>query len=88
MFWKRGHEGYLMRDDRVSGGSLFETAISTCSHCQRGVIRNPARERERAYCPKCDHYICDECEALRVLTGQCVTFKQKMDEFEKELSNG
>jgi hypothetical protein len=46
---KRAHEGYLMRDHRAGGGALFEAPVITCSHCQRGVIVNPGRTRERAY---------------------------------------
>lgn len=43
----------------VPGGGLFESATITCSHCQRVVVLNPQRTRERGYCAKCDHYICD-----------------------------
>ncbi len=42
-------------------GKLFETASLTCSHCKTVVVKNPLRTRERHYCPKCDHYICDIC---------------------------
>lgn len=43
-------------------GKLFEAATLTCSHCKCSVIKNPARARERATCPKCNfHYICDLC---------------------------
>lgn len=91
MLSKRSQEGYLMIDHRAGDGlgsmrGLFETAIATCSHCQRGVVRNPGRFRERAWCPKCDHYICDECEVVRVASGgECKTFKQIMDEQEKRV---
>ena len=81
-------EGYLLIDHRagpglnccgLGAGTVFESAIVTCSHCQRGIVLNPSRTRERAYCPNCDHYICDNCEAVRAQTG-CKTFKQVMDE--------
>jgi hypothetical protein len=88
IFSKRSLDGYLMVDHRAGDGlgdmrGLFETAIATCSHCQRGVIRNHARSRERCWCSVCDHYICDECGIVRAQTGQCRTFKQVMDEQEK-----
>jgi hypothetical protein len=84
MFSKRSLEGYFMRDHRAAGGALVETGIVTCSHCQTGVIVNPDRTRIRAYCRKCDHYICDGCEAIRIASGgECKTFKQIMDEHEK-----
>lgn len=90
-FTKRSLEGYLMVDHRAGYGlgsmrGLVEQAVATCSHCQRGVVRNPGRTRERAWCPKCDHYICDECEVVRVASGgACKTWKQIMDEQEKRV---
>jgi len=67
----------------VSRGMKFECATLTCSHCQQVLILNPDRTRERGYCPKCDHYVCDACEGIRVQSGgDCKTFKQIMDEVE------
>lgn len=78
---KRSHEGWLLRDNREAGGTLQEFAIYTCSHCQTGLIKNPSRGRERAYCPKCDHYICDRCKSIQVASGgMCKTFKQVIEE--------
>lgn len=62
------------------GRGMFEAPTVTCSHCQVIVIINPDRQRERAYCRKCDHYICDNCGAALALTGVCKTFKQLIDE--------
>ena len=47
--------------DLIGAGNrgVFESATITCSHCHRTVVLNPQRDRERGYCPKCDHYICD-----------------------------
>ena len=44
-------------------GKVFEAASLTCSHCKTSIVKNPFRQRERAYCSKCDHYICDFCAA-------------------------
>ena len=63
----------------VGGGQRLERDIQQCSHCQRGVLLNPGRVRARAHCPKCYHYICDECDAIRLATGQCVTFAAQFD---------
>jgi hypothetical protein len=63
-----------------AGRGLFEAPSYTCSHCQRQVIVNPSRTHERAYCRGCDHYICDECGAIRARTLECKTFKQIIDE--------
>lgn len=42
-------------------GKLFEAASLTCSHCRVSVVKNPLRIRERPFCVKCSHYICDFC---------------------------
>jgi hypothetical protein len=63
-----------------AGKGLFEAPTYTCSHCQSVVVMNPKRNRERAYCSGCDHYICDGCGAIRAQTRQCKTMKQVIDE--------
>lgn len=64
----------------VGEGEHFERDVQQCSHCERAVILNPGRVRERARCPKCYHYICDGCEEIRVASGgACVPFKQVLD---------
>jgi hypothetical protein len=65
----------------VGAGQILKTSTINCSHCERLVVKNPARVRERGYCPKCDSYVCDWCEAERVRTGVCRPFKQVIDEF-------
>jgi hypothetical protein len=87
----RNHEGYMLIDHRNSPGvadevmtqglipgagrGIFESPTFTCSHCEAVVIMNPNRSRARGYCRKCDHYVCDACEAERVRTGICYPFK-------------
>lgn len=102
---KRSHEGYLMLDNRASpvpdavvhnaglpagaGRGFFEAPTYTCSHCQRVVVLNPLRNRERAYCTGCDHYICDGCGTVRAaLGGRCRTFKQLVDEVQEAATLG
>lgn len=77
---KRSLEGYLLIDNSLSGEGKVEAATITCSHCHRQIIRNPARERERAYCAKCDHYICDWCAAARKGVDECKPMNQVLDE--------
>jgi uncharacterized paraquat-inducible protein A len=67
MFSKRRLEGELTVDDRASGGALFESATTTCSHCNKIVVLNPDRQRPRGYCSRCDHYICDSCDERNCL---------------------
>lgn len=80
-FWKRAIEGWLMIDNRASGGELIETATLHCKHCQRTFRKNLWRIRARGYCPKCDSYCCDLCEAVRVKTGECRDFERFADEY-------
>jgi len=63
----------------VPGGTVLERDVQQCSHCQRAVVLHPLRTRDRGYCLKCNHYICDQCETIRVATGACVPFKQVLD---------
>lgn len=86
----RGAEGGLSHlDTQASPGAIpvrqgmnFESATITCHHCQRVVILNPDRSRPRGYCPKCDHYVCDQCETVRVASGgTCRPYKQVIDEY-------
>lgn len=69
-----------------AGRGFFEAATYTCSHCQRVVIINPLRNRDRAYCRKCDHYICDQCGAVMAATLECKTFKQIIDEVQNAVA--
>lgn len=63
-----------------AGRGVFEAPTVTCSHCQVVVVLNPLRNRERAYCIKCDHYICDGCGVILAQTKTCKTFKQLVEE--------
>lgn len=95
------HEGYLMMDNRAApvpdevlraaglpaeaGRGLYECGVITCSHCQVQVIVNPLRTRERAYCRKCDHYICDNCGAAYGASGgECKPFRKIIDEVQEQ----
>jgi len=63
-----------------AGQGLFEAPTSTCSHCQAIVVLNPNRSRERAYCAKCDRYLCDNCGAIYGLTRECRSIFKRLDE--------
>jgi len=66
---------------RVSEGKLFEAATIMCAHCQQIAIKNPLRDRERAYCMQCGGaYICDQCDARRREPDYVhMSFKQIVD---------
>ncbi len=72
----------------VAGGQQLERDVLTCSHCQRAVILEPLRVRDRGYCQKCHHYICDQCETIRVKTGACVPMSQTMDRMQALAAHG
>lgn len=63
-----------------AGRGLFEAATYNCSHCQFTVVINPLRNRDRAYCAKCDHLICDECGARKAAGADCVPWKKVVDD--------
>jgi len=65
----------------VGRGMVFEAATKRCGHCPAQIIMNPLRIRERGYCPKCDHYLCDACESVRVATGVCRPWQKVIDDF-------
>lgn len=94
MHSKRSLEGYLIIDNRhapvpkhqthqfagagVSG--VMEAPVLTCSHCHRQMIVQPLRTRERPYCRKCDHYICDDCALVAKLNGgECAPMTAVLD---------
>ena len=56
------------------GQGLFEAPTYTCGHCPQVVVMNPLRTRERGYCRKCDHYICDKCNGILHTTRTCIPY--------------
>ena len=68
--------------DPIGAGmqGIMETSTITCSHCQKQMIVQPLRTRERPYCRKCDHYMCDECALVSKLNGgECLPMKAVFD---------
>lgn len=87
-FSKGSLEGYLLIDNRASGGGMVESATVTCSHCHVVVVLNPLRTRARGHCRKCDKYVCDnprcnfECSPLNAVLDRL------QERAFKEISNG
>lgn len=86
MLTERSREGYLLIDHRNSPGTAavgpgvtFESATNTCFHCQRIVVLNPDRTRERYRCPDCFRYVCDQCAAVRAAGGACTPFVKRLE---------
>ena len=72
---QRRHEGWLLVDDRASGGKLIEHATFTCAHCQKVTALDPLRQRPRGYCRKCDRILCD----APACNGRCRPMKAVVD---------
>lgn len=65
----------------IGKGQRLEAPSFCCSHCDRIVVMNPLRNRERYVCPKCDRYICDDpCKITYVLTDECRSRQIRIDE--------
>lgn len=76
----RKREGFLLVDNRNSGGELKEGMTFTCGHCDALVVKNPDRTRERHYCRGCDTIICDTCAAIKAQTLTCRPIQQLIDQ--------
>ncbi len=63
-----------------SGHGMFETSTVSCSHCQAMVILNPLRNRQRGWCGRCGHYVCDRCAGLLKIGVPCKPFAQIIEE--------
>ena len=89
------HEGYLLIDNRglpaitdlpdrrfdtIGKNQVYECATITCCHCCRVVILRPDRSRPRGYCPKCDKYVCDQCDGK-----PCFDINRLMDTIQEKI---
>lgn len=72
----------------VEAGKRLQLATYMCPYCEAQIIRNPMRERDRAYCRKLDRYICDNCDLQRKLGVELKPMKQKIDEFVDAVAKG
>lgn len=74
----------LPKEEIVGPGQVLEAGMICCRHCQRVLMVNPLRTRQRGYCPKCDHYICDLCESVKVQTGECHDIQKVYDNLQED----
>ena len=54
----RGGRGQLTESNAITG-MYRELTTLTCAHCNRVVVLNPERTRERSHCWRCNAYVCD-----------------------------
>lgn len=71
-----------------AGKGLFEAPVITCVHCQKQLIVNPKRTRERPCCRACDDYICDDCAFAMKISGVHRNFQQVMDDAINRVAKG
>lgn len=64
-----------------SGAVTLESAIHTCSHCQKAVEMHRPNVAY-GYCRKCDHTLCEDCAKTYTLEG-CLPFKAKIDAYQE-----
>jgi hypothetical protein len=72
----------------VGAGKKLHVPTYNCHCCERLIVVNPGRTRDRAYCPQHDAYLCDECEVKRIRNGKCIPFKQVIDEYLNHVEKG
>lgn len=74
-----GH-GYLLNDNRASGGALREYDVLCCPHCQAVINAQSwkAGDGGAGWCMKCAAPICGPC-ANRMLTEGCKPFMAQID---------
>lgn len=64
----------------TKAGAFFESATVSCRHCQRQIILNPDRSRERHRCRGCDRYICDMCAGVYAIDHVCRDIERQFAE--------
>lgn len=67
-------EGYLLNDNRASGGALHEDGLLGCKHCQ-GLIDKSKWKQDGAFCHVCFSPVCTHCDRRRSQFG-CEVFER------------
>lgn len=67
--------GYVMVDNRASGGGMREDDILGCKHCQAAIDKSKWKENG-AFCHACDGPICSHCD-VRTSAFGCENFERK-----------
>lgn len=74
--------GYFQNDNRASGGTLEQSDVQTCTHCQAVVLLHKPNS-PYGYCRKCDNVLCAHC-AKKAETEGCTPFKATIDRLLEE----
>lgn len=70
--------GFLLNDDRASGGKRTEADVLICEHCQHTLIGSSWRD-DGGWCGRCGAPVCGSC-ADRMQTEGCTPFVRKIEE--------
>jgi hypothetical protein len=70
--------GYLLIDNRVSGGVLEEYQTVPCKHC-RAVLKIVKGQREGYWCNPCGGHVCPTCAK----SGRCDPFFAKIERWQQ-----
>lgn len=68
--------GYMIVDDRKSGGKVVETDTIQCPHCQRHLPKFRPGQASGAFCMKCGKPVCDR----RPCNTGCLPFLKKIEQ--------
>lgn len=85
---EKGGRGTLVLDDRPNGGELRQFDTATCVHCNRVVVLNQWRKRERGRCERCHAYICDDpiCNTHCTPIGRALELKLDIGSVDRALT--
>jgi hypothetical protein len=70
-------QGYIINDNRCSGGVLEEDDILGCSHCQK-LMKRPQWQADGGFCHSCDAPLCGPC-ATRAMKDGCTVFLKTLE---------
>lgn len=69
--------GYLLNDNRNSGGKKQEDDIYSCAHCQALLLKSQYVQ-DGGFCSRCMQPVCPHC-ADRMLTFGCENFLRQLE---------
>lgn len=72
--------GYVMSDNRASGGTLLEDDVLGCGHCQASISKTNWRAYGENKCSTCDEPVCSVCKFIMAANGgRCSNFKMMVE---------
>lgn len=72
--------GYLIIDDRASGGSVREYDTTHCRHCQAVIDKKKWAEDKGIWkCSQCRGPVCHHCSAVDAPAGLCDPWEKKIE---------